>query len=56
MVGGSVDSGRRELSENILFVWAKTLYNGEKVRCCACDTRTDKHVQCSALGRIRNIK
>ena len=30
---------------NIWFVWAKTLYNGEKVRCCACDTQTNTHVK-----------
>ena len=29
------------LSENIWFVWSKTLHNGEKMRGYACDTLTD---------------
>ena len=33
------------LSENIWFVWSKTLHNGEKLRCYACDTRTHTHVK-----------
>ena len=55
VVGGPVDSGRCELSENILFVLAKTLYNGEKVRCRAYDTWTDTHVkvvQCHACDSV----
>ena len=30
----------QELSENIWFVWSRTCYKGEKLRCHACDTRT----------------
>ena len=30
------------LSENIWFVWSKTLHNGEKLRCHACDRQTDR--------------
>ena len=29
------------LSENIWIVWSKTLHNGEKMRCHACETHTD---------------
>ena len=31
----------QELSENIWFVWSTTCYKGGKLRCHACDTRTD---------------
>ena len=34
----------QELSENIWFVWSRTCYKGEKVRCHACG-RTDTHTQ-----------
>ena len=33
----------QELSENIWFVWSRTCYKGGKLRCHACDTRTDGH-------------
>ena len=54
VVGGSVDSGCHKLSENIWFVWSKTYYEGERVRCHACG-RMDKHVKVGQLGRIGNI-
>ena len=41
----SVNSGCHKLSENIWFAWSNTCYKGEKVRCHACDTRTDGHVK-----------
>ena len=43
MVSGLVDSGNHKLSENILFVWSKTSYSGDKWRCHRCGTgRTNK--------------
>ena len=38
----SVDSGCHKLSENIWFAWSNTYYKGEKVRCHACDTQTNR--------------
>jgi len=48
------------LSENIWFVWSKTLHNGEKLRCYSCDWLTDWHTSESRAvfcwGRIRNYR
>ena len=33
----------QELSENIWFVWSRTCYKGEKLRCHACDGRRTTH-------------
>ena len=59
VVSRSVDSGCHNLSENIWFVWSKTCYKGEKLRCHACDTRTDGHwkvEQYSAEGKVNKKK
>ena len=48
----------QELSENIWFVWSRTCYKGGKLRCHACDTRTDGHwkvVQYSAEAESAKI-
>ena len=54
----------QELSENIWFVWSRTCYKGEKLRCHACDGHTHGHTRGRKLesravfcwGRIRNTK
>ena len=39
--GSSESSGSSRSSENIWFVWSRICYKGEKLKCHACDGRTD---------------
>ena len=45
----------QELSENIWFVWSRTCYKGEKLRCHACDTHMVERYFFLPIDRLMDV-